>query len=402
MGFIESEQTISLIDYFRILTRHKWTIIFTLVVAVGLCIWYNSKLFPIYQTSSVLIIDRESTRSPITGQTMEYESYLSESMTFNTHFEMITSQAVLERVVRNLNLDKLDKKPEEMNLSRPNPLWEWFSRIKKNILSLIGYERELSVNQKLSEPEDRLLSITRMIKGMVTVEPIEDTRLLKINATSPSPVKARDVANGLAQAYIDFNLDSRMKSTQNSLKWLTDHLYEMKKKLEDAEKEFLTYKQSSSLVSLEETQKTIAQKTTDYNNAYIQTRNRRLEVDAKLQQLSRILKSGKNILYIPRLRSLIDNDLINNLYSQLVNAEGERSRLRKVYKSKHPKVIEINTKITNLRKKLNQEMRKDLDNLKTEQALLLKKEKVIQKTIADLKGEAMEVNKSELKYTEKV
>ena len=109
MGFIESERTINLIDYFRILTRHKWVLIFSLVVAVGVCVWYNSKLIPIYGTSTVLIIDRESTRSPITGQTMEYESYLSESMTFNTHFEMITSQAVLERVVRNLNLDKLDK-----------------------------------------------------------------------------------------------------------------------------------------------------------------------------------------------------------------------------------------------------------------------------------------------------
>jgi uncharacterized protein involved in exopolysaccharide biosynthesis len=399
MGFIESERTINLIDYFRILTRHKWTCIFSLVVAVGVCIWYNSKLIPIYGTSAVVVIDRESTRSPITGQRTEYESYLSESMTFNTHFEMITSQAVLERVVRNLNLDKPDKKPEEMNLSRPNPLREWFSRIKKNILSLIGNERELLVNQKLSEPENRLLSITRMIKGMVTVEPIKDTRLLIINTTSPSPVMARDVANGLAQAYIDFNLDTRMKSTQNTLKWLTNHLYEMKKKLEDAEEEFLTYKQSSSLVSLEDSQKTIAQKTSDYNNAYIQARNRRLEVDAKLQQLSRVLKSGKNILYIPRLRSLIDNDLINNLYSQLVNAEGERSRLLKVYKSKHPKVTQINTKIANLRKKLNQEMRKDLDNLKTEQALLLKKENLIQKTIADLKDEAMEINKTELKYT---
>jgi len=46
--------------------------------------------------------------------------------------------------------------------------------------------------------------------------------------------------------------DNRMNSSQNTLKWLTDHLYEMKKDLEDAEQEFLSFKQKVQLISPEE------------------------------------------------------------------------------------------------------------------------------------------------------
>lgn len=172
-----------------------------------------------------------------------------------------------------------------------------------------------------------------------------------------------------------------------------------RKKLEDAEKKFLQFKQGMKLISLEESEKTIAQKISNFNDAYIQAKNKRLEVVARLRQLSNVMKSDKNISHIRRLSSLIKNDLIDSLYNELINAEGERQRLQKVYKSKHQKIVEINTRIATLRTKLNQEIRKELDNLRAEQELLSRKEKVIQRTISDLKDEAMDMNKSGLTYS---
>lgn len=209
------------------------------------------------------------------------------------------------------------------------------------------------------------------------------------------PAMARDIANVLARAYIDFDINNRLTSSHNTLSWLTDHLYEMKKELEDAEEEFLAYKQRETLISVEESQKIIAQKITEFNDAYIQARNRRLELDAKLAQLAVISKSGKDI---PNLRSLIASEFIDDLYSQLMNAEVELSHLMKVYKSKHNKVIQARTRIDGISKKLRQEMRKELDNLKAERTVLLSKEKVLQKTMADFEKEAMELNKKELNF----
>ena len=310
---LETEPKINLMDYLHVFIRHKWVIVVSVAIMFSISIWYNSKLIPMYRASAILIIDKENARSPVTGKSMEYESYLSESMTFNTHFQMITSYAVLERLIKDLKLDKPSRMSEKIDQGMANPLWELSSGIKRNIMRLIDKERGLSGNQKPPEPEDRSFILTQMIKGMLNIHPIEDTRLLKINAKSPSPVEARNIANGLAKAYIEFNLDSKMKSAQNTLKWLTDHLYGLKMKLENAEREFQQFKQKRNLISLEESEKTIAQKIRDFNDAYIQAKNKRFEVVARLRQLSNVMKSDKNISHIRRLSSLIKNDLIDSL-----------------------------------------------------------------------------------------
>jgi uncharacterized protein involved in exopolysaccharide biosynthesis len=241
-----------------------------------------------------------------------------------------------------------------------------------------------------------MTGLVQALRGMVATEPVEETRLLNINVSNPDPMMARDIANAVGQAYINFNIDNRLQSSQNTLTWLTNHLYEMKKKLEDAEAEFLAFKQEASLLSPEESQKMIAQKRTEFNDAYIQARNRRLELNAKLKQLQGISLSSGDVSH---LRSLIASPLIDTLYTQLVNAEVELGRLSKVYKSKHPKVIEVTTRTENTRQKMDEEIKKEVANLKAEQEVLLAKEKILEQTIAGFEKEAMETNKKELNYT---
>jgi len=390
MDQTEEEQTIHLAEYYNVLIRHKWTIIVSLMIMVTLVILHNSRLMPIYRATATLIIDKEQTKSPLTGRRMDYETYLSESLTFNTHFKLITSRAVLERVINSLKLDQMQANMGKNEFAEISPLGQFITRFKKNISLLLSRKR------KPLTPEQRFTGLVRAVRGMISIFPVEETRLVKINVFSPSPALAKAVADSTAREYINFNIDNRLKSSQTTLTWLTDHLYGMKKKLEDAEEEFLTYKQKAKLISVKESQKIIAQNIREYNDAYIRARNKRVELDAKLAQLSRIVRSGENI---PHLRSLIQNELMNSLYSKMVSAEVELSRLSKVYKSKHPKVMQVRIEIEKTRKQLNQEIEKELESLKAERSVLLSRERVLQKTMADFEQEGMETNKKELKFS---
>lgn len=390
MSHMQDEQSTHLADYYQVLIKHKWTMVLSLVIVLGMAIWHTARLIPIYCATSTIIIDKESMRSPLTGQRTDYETYLSESMTFNTHFKLITSRPVLERVVKDLKIDKMDAKQQETELLEINPFRQHLAKFKKNIRLLLGRK------EKTPPPEDRMTGFVQALRGMLLTEPVEETRLLNINVMNTNPVMARDIANAVAQAYINFNIDNRMKSSQNTLKWLTDHLYGMKKELEDAEQEFLSFKQKVRLISPEESQRMITQKITDFNNAYIQARNRRLELNTKLKQLRGASASGGDISH---LRSLIASPHIDTVYSQLVNAEGELSRLRKVYRPKHPKVIEVKARIDNTRNKIDEEIKKEIGNLKAERDVLFAKEKGLKETMADFEKEAMQTNKKELNYT---
>ena len=138
---IEDEATFDLAEYYHLLMRHKWIIIASIAIVVGFVLRYNSRLVPIYRATATLIIDKEMARSPVTGQPSNYETYLSESLTFNTHFELITSRPVIEKVVKDLELDKIDKQLTEEELAEIRPFRQFLSRLKNNLFLLFGGKR---------------------------------------------------------------------------------------------------------------------------------------------------------------------------------------------------------------------------------------------------------------------
>jgi uncharacterized protein involved in exopolysaccharide biosynthesis/Mrp family chromosome partitioning ATPase len=360
------------------------------IIAVSLALYHNSQLIPVYQATATIVVENDRRTSPITGQIMNYESYFLGEINFNTHYKLMVSRPVLEKVVNNLKLDQI----EEKNVSPKNPHKTFLSKFKQNIRLLLG-KKESPSKEGVPVVVDKMSRFVAALKGKINIEHIEDTHLLKINVTDIDPVNAKNIANAFARAYIDFNIENRLKSSRNTMSWMTDQLYEMKKKLESSEEDFLAYKQNEKLFSFSGKQDLTAQKIADFNNSYLEARNKRLEIDAKLKELKPTSGSDPNILYA---RSVILNPVIDNLYSQFLGQEMEISQLSKVFKPKHPKLIQAKTKLDNTRKKLHEEVLKEVENLKFERSILLARENILQKTMADFENEAMETNRQELGY----
>jgi len=384
-NYIQQEPSKHLSEYFYILLKHKWIIIAACLIAVSVSVYRNSGLIPMYQTTATIVIEGDRRTSPITGQMMNYEVFYSGALDFNTHYRLITSRPVLERAVKNLKLDQINSE----DLQKKKPRKTILSTLKQNFNLLIGKKKKTYI------VVDKMSQLVASLEGKIKIEHIENTRLLKITATDIDPVNAKNIANALAKSYIDFNIENRLKSSQNTLSWMTDQLYEMKKKLEDSEEEFIAYKQKEKIFSFTGKQDLIAQKIEDFNNSYIQTRNKRLEIDSKLKELNPSSGSDPNIFYA---RSVILNPVIDNLYSQLLDQEMEVSRLKKVFKPKHPKLIQAKTNLENTKNKLHEEVLKEVENLKFERSILFAKEKVLQNTMADFENDALDNNSQELKY----
>jgi len=387
MNTREPEQSTHLSEYYYILSKHKGTIIACLIITVALVLTFSFLMKPVYRATTTLIVEKEQNLSPVTGEIRDFnESYTSQSLTFNTHFKLVTAYPVMKKVVKTLKLDQPDM---EKNLDVN--LWgKLLSQLKENICLLLGYR------QKVLTPQKKLDRLIKRLEENVSIEQIRDTRLLKVSVEDHDPVMTADIANAIARSYIEFDIGNRLKSSQNTISWMTDQLYEMKKKLEDAEKDFLSYKQQAKLFSVEGKQKVIAQKIEEFNDTYLRTKNKRLELDAKLAELRRLSQSEGDVL---RIRSLIDNPLIDDLYTQLVKTEVELSHLSKVYKAKHPKIIHVKTKTDKTKKKLDEELKKELENLKAKRSVLLSREKVLAKTVADFERDSLETSKKELQYS---
>ena len=75
------------------------------------------------------------------------------------------------------------------------------------------------------------------------------------------------------------------------------------------------------------------------------------------------------------------------------------SRISKIYKSKHPKIVQAITELEKSEKRLEQEIQKERLNLKSKRKVLYTRESNLQKTIAEFENDAMDTSSKALKYT---
>lgn len=385
---------VHLLDYLQVIKRRKWIVIACLFIIVTIVAIGNYTMEPIYQATAQIIIDKEQRESPVTGEMMEHESYESESLTFKTHFFLIDSFPVLKRVVETLP----DRQREEVEAS---PLMMFKDAIIENIRKFKQFIRNLfpieekEAKQPIDDPSLILYYKIKALKSKINVEPVKDSRLVNINVQDNDPLYAREIANAVANAYIEYHRTSRIQAAKNSLAWFTEQLQDMKEKLRESEAKFYEFKERERIFSIKGKQDIDIQRIADINHHYAETKSKRLEVEAKIQELKNILNHGVGERIAP---TIIENTVLQNLYSQLILSEVELSGLQKSLKWKHPKTLETESRIQQIKEKFDIELKKALNNLGSEYAVLKNREQSLLSTIRQYEKEALGLNKKEMQY----
>lgn len=377
-------QTIHLSDYLQVLNKRKALIIAALFITVTLTMLFSFLMKPVFETASVLVIDQEQTASPITGDKIDFGSYQSQLLTFNTHFKLIKSKPILLETIRELKLDNQDEQLET------SPVKIFIKRLKDNVRLILKKEKNEPT------PEEKLQELVNTVSESIDIKTTRETRLLTVAVKNSDPVLAQNIANVLAQKYIQFDVGNRLEASKSNLAWMHNELYSLKKKLEDDEQEFLEYKKIHNVFSMEGKQKVIDQKISEFNNEYLAARNRRVELDAKLAEIDKKYGGSGDILNI---RSIIGNASIDALYGTLTNLEVEANKLSRTYKSKHPKIVQVQSEMLKVKTKLQDELRRELESLKTERSVLAAREQLMNTNIDEFEKDALDAGSKELRYT---
>lgn len=384
---------VHLLDYLQVIRRRKWIIMACLFITVTTVIIGNYTMEPVYQATAQLIIDKEQRKSPVTSEMMEYESYESENLTFQTHFSLIDSFPVLKRVVETLP-DRQRKEVEAGSLSLfKEAIIENIRKMKQFIRDLLPMEKK--EGPPLDDPSLMLHYQVEALRSRISVEPIRNTRLVNINVQDTDPPFARDIANGVAQAYIEYHVISRVQAAKGSIAWLTQELQDMKDKIKESERKFYEFKEREGIFSIKDKQGLDIRRIAEINSQYSDTEGKRLEVEAKIQELKNIINNNARERITP---TIVENTALQNLHKELVLAEIELSRLQKTYNWKHPKIQEMNSKIQQIKEKFDVELRKTLSNLESEHAVLRDRGRSLLSTIRRYEGKALTLNKSEMQY----
>jgi uncharacterized protein involved in exopolysaccharide biosynthesis len=345
---------------------------------------------PVYSATARIVIASQTKRSPLSGEYMFYESYSSQRLTYQTHFKMVTARPVLEGALSQVDLT-------DISLEQP-----WFTQVfqtmRSNAKRLLAKVLSSSPAEPLPVPPESLLEFKiARLRSKIRVNEVPDTRLLSIHVENHDPKAAHDLANAVAENYIIFDSNTRLKRSRDMLEWLNKELYTMRKDVEDAEKEFQAFKEQRTLFSLRGKQGLNVQKIQNMNASYIETRSTRLTLEAKIAELEKFIDSSKHgpIHNIP---TFIENAIVENLYSELLATEVERKKISEVFKHKHPEMVKVTSKIKELRKKIREQTKKALDNARSERAVLIAREKALKDATENYEIETIDANRNNLEY----
>jgi capsular exopolysaccharide synthesis family protein len=340
----------SIYDYLGIVVRRRWTILTVFIAVVSLVALWTFTVTPIYQATVQLLIERHPPRLLENQQTSsDYFDYSGEQF-YKTQYKLLESRALAKKV------------GEKLNLKSRHPFSQMFSQLPTNVDKVT--QRRL---------EERL--VDAVAEG-VEVSPIRDSSLVNVSYFSPDPKFAAEVANTLAQAFIEQSLDLRFAASKESANWLKKQLAEARKKLEKSETRLNKYKRQHNIVAIEDKEKITAQKLEQLNKELVTAQTKRMGAEARFQEVS----AGRPIAEV------LDNPLIQELKAQEAKLITEQSELSKKYGVEHPRMIQIRQELGATRGKINAEIGVVKQTIKNEYHMAQAQEEKLKKALEEQKN----------------
>jgi capsular exopolysaccharide synthesis family protein len=188
------------------------------------------------------------------------------------------------------------------------------------------------------------------------------SRAISVAFTSVDPEKAAAVANGIAEMYVQMQLEAKLQATVKATGWLGDRLEELRRELERAERAVQDYRVANNLAAEGRTD-LADQAAVLTNQELLNAQTDLAEKTARLQFLQEMRARGESMASLPEV---VGNALIMALRQQesdLLRQEGE---LRAQFGGKHPRVQQVIADKNKLLGKINAEIDRIVENLANE------------------------------------
>ncbi len=234
------------------------------------------------------------------------------------------------------------------------------------------------------------------IIGKIKVVPIEDTQLVRIVVDDPDPKKAAKIANAVAEAYSEFNVEERVKLAESAVEWLSKRLEDMKKTLRESQEKLFRFRRDNDIISIENQENVLAQKLEVVNKNYIQAKADRAAKEARYRYLQSLLRSNNDVL---KYTSIFDDPVLEKMRSDLVAAQEERVKLSKIFSENHPKIMSLDNQINFIKKKMREEIFKMLEKARVDYEIAIQREKKLKSLLDEYKKEVFDLNQKMIQYS---
>lgn len=327
------DDTIDLRHYWEIIVKRKWTVIsffLIIVVAVGMG---TLLMTPIYRASLTLQVERGEARVVEIEQVTPNEAPGESRDFYQTQYELLKSRTLARRVIDQLNLAQ-------------HPA---FTTKERGLLDYIGLGAEEETADTLRQKAGQESPIVTRFLMMLTVEPVRNSRLIKLHFHNADAELATRIVNTLAQTYIALNLERRMDASSYAKNFLQERLEQIRVKLEESERALNQFAREQEIIKLEEKQASVDNQTLqEFTIGLAKAQQERIQAEAVYTQMKAVQHQG-----IPEV---LNNPTIQRLKETKAKLEADYQDGLKVYKPGYPKMLQLEAQIGQVQAKIDEEV----------------------------------------------
>jgi polysaccharide biosynthesis transport protein len=333
-----------LLEYLQILRRRKGTLFLAVFAGLLAALLFTFAQKPVYQARGSIEIQNLNEnflnmRAVNPTAADDGRSYDAGSE-LNTQARILLSESLLERVITKLDLGK-KLFPEEGR--------DFFSAFRKALGLRDG-----------SQPPTREDILTRVAKNL-KISTDANTRLVEIQYDSTD--------RNLTSEFVQQNLESRSKTSQQTGEWLTHEMENVKTRLEESESQLQSYAKTSGLLFTSEKDNVADEKL------------RQLQEELSKAQSDRIAKQARYELASTAppesLPEVLDDATLKEYQVKLTDLRRELAEISSSLTGEHPAVKKVQAQVTTLESALEKEradvterVRNEFESAKRRESLL--------------------------------
>jgi len=353
------EDVIDLTHYFRVINVSKWRIISLAIVVTLLVALIVLSMTPIYKATSSLLIESEETNIVSIEQVYGLDS--SKKEYFETQFEILKSRHIAQKVVDKLNLGEnliFTQHLDDEGLS----LIDDVKYLIKDVLTFLPRNELAPLNQEeLAEQRNELL-ITLFSENL-SITPVANTQVVKISYMSESPKLAAQIANTVADVYIENYLEAKFDMTSKATTWLNDSLDGLRSKLEASEKKLSEFYEREQVVDLDGVVGLASEELQGLSEQLLQAENRLKQTKIIFEQVQDFNGDPAELASMPAVQN---HPSIQNVKEAELLAESNVSELSKIYGPKHQKMISAQAELASIKQTLVNQVRSLISGINSE------------------------------------
>ena len=308
------ENVVEFSRYTQQIRRKIWRLLIvmavTAVVAFPLIKLIPSKYVA---TSAVMIKALQDDATPL-PQLSRYDATRSDF--YETQYALVQSRVVLQKAISELQLDN-------------EPTFNG------------GFDAAQST------AENAALRREKALKNMVnnlSVSGVRNTQLIDISYQSPSAEMAARVANGVAQAYIDYSVEQKRKATEEAQRWNQQQMDRVQQQMVDQKAAIDAFLKKENMLTFRGVDGYETEELGIITNRLADATQRRIAAQSQYDEVQKALAkhSPEDIISLPEFSG---HAQIQDLRIALTQTRRNLAELRKRYGPKHDKILEAQAQV---------------------------------------------------------